>query len=74
MQATSQTEPPTRNYEKELEAQIAITAETKTRHEEVMAQLGKLREQAAKREADLKRLLEESTAKLQAMEKEVVNL
>ena len=74
MQATSQTEPPTRNYEKELEAQIAITAETKTRHEEVMAQLGKLREQAAKRETELKRLLEERTTKLQGTEKEVVDL
>ena len=43
-------------------------------HEEDIAQLGKLREQATKREADLRRLLEERTAKLQAMEKELADL
>ena len=61
MHATIQTEPPTWNYEQELEAQIAITKNTKKRHEEDVAQLDKLREQAAERETDLKRLLEECT-------------
>ena len=42
--------------------------------EEVITQLGKLCEQADEREATLKRLLKECTAKLQAMEKEVTNL
>ena len=74
MQATPQTKPPTRNYEKELKPQIPIIAETKTHHDKVIAQLGKLREQAAKREADLKRLLKERTTKIQAMEKEVADL
>ena len=63
-----------RNYKEELEAQIAITTKTNKRHEEDIAQLGKLREQATKREADLKRLLEERTTKLQALEKEVADL
>ena len=74
MHATTQTEPPTRNYEEEIAAQIAITEKTKKHHEEDMAQLGKLREQVAKREAKLKRLLEERIAKLQATEKEVANI
>ena len=74
MQETTQTEPPTQNYEEEITTQIAITEKTKKRYEEDMVQLGKLREQAAKREAKLKRLLEERTTKLQAMEKEVVDL
>ena len=74
VQATTQTEPPTRNYKEELAAQIAITAKTKKRHEEDIVQLSKLREQAAKRETELKRLLEERTTKLQGTEKEVVDL
>mgnify|MGYP000680426587 FL=1 len=44
VQATTLTKPPTRTYEKELEARIASIAETKTRHKEVIAQLGKLQE------------------------------
>ena len=74
MQETTQTEPPTQNYEEEITTQIAITKKTKQLHEGDMAQLGKLREQAAKRETELKRLLEERTTKLQGTEKEVVDL
>ena len=55
-------EPPTRNYDKEIAAQIAITEETKERHTEAMAELGKLHEQATKREAELKGFLDERTA------------
>ena len=43
VQANTQIEPPMRNYKEELEAQIAITAKTKTCHEEDIAQLAKLR-------------------------------
>ena len=50
---------------------MAIAEKAKERHQEAMAELGKLREQAAKREADLKRLLEERMNKLQTMKKEV---
>ena len=39
-----------------------------------MEALGKLREQAAKREAELQRLLEEHTIKIQATEKKVADL
>ena len=53
---------------------MAIVEKAKERHEEAMTKLGKLREQAAEREADLKRLLDERTNKLQAMEKEVADL
>ena len=74
VQATTQIEPPTQNNEEKLEAQIVITKNTKKRDKEDIAQLGKLREQAAKREADLKRLLKERTTKIQAMEKEVADL
>ena len=74
MQASTQTEPPSRNYKEELKAQVAITEEAKKRRDEAIAQLGELQEQAAKREADLKRLLDERMAKLQAMEKEVADL
>mgnify|MGYP007129906344 CR=1 FL=1 len=52
-----------RIYEQELEAQIAITENTKKRHDEAIAQLGELREQAAEHEADLKRLLNKRMAK-----------
>ena len=51
-----------------------IAEKTKEYHEESLVELGKLQEQAAKREADLKRLLDERMAKLQAMEKEVADL
>ena len=74
MQACNQTEPPTRNYEEELEAQFAITKNTKKCYDEAIAQLDELWEQAAEREADLKRLLDERTTKLQGMEKEVAVL
>ena len=53
---------------------MAIVEKAKERHEEAMTKLGKLREQAAKCEAKLKKLLDERTTKLQAMEKEVVDL
>ena len=53
---------------------MAIVEKAKERHQEAMAELGKLREQAAKRKAELQRLLEERTAKLQAMEKDVSDL
>ena len=58
MQASAQTEPPSCNYEEELKAQVAITKEAIKRHNEAITQLGELREQAAGREADLKRLLD----------------
>ena len=74
MHTSTQTEPPTRNYEEEIAAQMAIVEKAKERHQEAMAELGKLREQAAKRETELKRLLEERTTKLQGTEKEVVDL
>ena len=74
MQATTQTEPPTRNYKEELAAQIAITAKTKKRHEEDIVQLSKLREQATKREDKLQQLLDERTTKIQTTEKEVDDL
>ena len=48
VQATTQIEPPTGNYELQLKAQIAITAQTVKPHEEDIAQLGKLHEQATK--------------------------
>mgnify|MGYP000011052161 FL=1 len=53
---------------------MAIVEKAKERHEEAMTKLGKLREQAAKCEAELQRLLEECTTKIQATEKEVVDL
>ena len=74
MQVATQTEPPLRKYEEELKAQIVITEEATKRHNEAIAQLGELREQATGREGDLKRLLEESTTKLQAKEREVFDL
>ena len=74
MQSTTQTEPPTRNYEEEIVAQIAIAEQTKKHHEEDMAELDKLWENAAKCQAELQRLLDEHTAKLQATEKEVANI
>ena len=67
-------EPPTRNYDKEIAAQIAITEETKERHTEAMAELGKLHEQATKREDKLQQLLDERTTKIQTTEKEVDDL
>ena len=74
MHATTQTEPPTCNYEEEIAAQMAIVEKSKKRHEQAMAELGKLREQATKRKAELQRLLEEHTTKIQATEKEVTDL
>ena len=53
---------------------MAIVEKAKERHQEAMAELGKLREQAAKRKAELQRLLEEHTTKIQATEKEVTDL
>ena len=58
MHVSTQTGPPTRNYEEEIAAQMAIVEKAKERHQEAMAELGKLREQAAKRKAELQRLLE----------------
>ena len=74
VQASAQTEPPSRNYEEDLKAHVAITEEAKKHHNEAITQLSELREQAAEREVDLKQLLDERTTKLQAMEKEVVDL
>ena len=53
---------------------MAIVEKSKKRHEQAMAELGKLREQATKRKAELQRLLEERTTKIQATEKEVADL
>ena len=53
---------------------MAIVEKSKKRHEQAMAELGKLREQATKRKAELQRLLEEHTTKIQATEKEVTDL
>ena len=63
MQAATQREPPSRNYKEERKAQMALTEAATKCHKETIAQL---REQVARREADLKRLLDESSAKLQA--------
>ena len=71
---TTQTEPPTRNYEEEIATQMAIAEKAKVRHKEVMTELNKLQEKAAKREAEIQRLLEERMAKIQATEKEVADL
>ena len=71
MQVATQTCPPSRNYQEELKAQIALVEIAQKRHNEAIAQL---REQAVGREADLKRLLAESSAKLQAKEREVLDL
>ena len=43
---------------------MAIAEKAKERHEEAMTKLGKLREQAAKCEVELQRLLEECTTKI----------
>ena len=74
VQASIQTEPPSRNYDEEFKGQVAITEEAKKHHGEAIAQLDELKEQAAEREADFKRLLNECIAKLQATEKEVANI
>ena len=42
VQETTSTEPPTRNYEEEIAAQIAITEKTKKRHKRDITQLQKL--------------------------------
>ena len=65
MQAATQTETPSRNYEEELKTQISLIEAAQKCHNEAIAQL---REQATGREAYLKRLLDESLAKLKAME------
>ena len=57
-----------------MKAQISITEATTKRRNEGITQLGELREQAVEREANLKRLLNESTTKLQAKEREVFDL
>ena len=64
MPASTQTDPPSRNYEEELKAQVIIIEEAKKRHNEAIAQLDELQEQAVGRKADLKRHLDERTAKL----------
>ena len=69
VQASTQTEPPSCNYGEEIKAQLAITEEAKKCHNETIAQLGDMREQAVGREADLKRLLDKRTTKLQARER-----
>ena len=74
VQASTKTKPPARNYEEELKAQVAITKEAKKCHIEAIAQLGELWEQAARWEADLKHLLDETMTKLQAKEREVLQL
>ena len=51
-----------RNYDEEIAAQAAITERAKERYEEALAELSKLREQATKREAELKGFLDERTA------------
>ena len=61
MHASTQTEPPSRNYEEELEAQVTIIKKAKKRHDEAIAQLSKLREEVIEREADLKKLLDDVT-------------
>ena len=71
MQAATQTEPPSHNYKEEHKAQIALTEAAKKRHNEAIVQL---REQATGWKADLKRLLDESSAKLHAKEREVFDL
>ena len=58
VQASTQTKPPSCNYEEDFKAQVAITEEAKKHHGEAIAQLDKWREQAVGREADLKRLLD----------------
>ena len=42
VQASTQTEPPSRNYKEDLKAQVAITEEAKKRRDEAIAQLGEL--------------------------------
>ena len=74
MQASTQIELPSRNYEEQLKAQVAITEEAQKRDNEAIAQLGELREQATGREDDLKRLLDESMTKLKGREREVLDL
>ena len=74
MQTSTQTDPPSLNDEENIEAQFEITEKAKKRHDEAITQLDKLQEQAPKREAELKKLLDERTAKLQAKEKEVADL
>ena len=71
MQAATQTETPSRNYEEELKTQISLIQAAQKCHNESIAQL---QEQATGREADLKRLLDESSAKLHAKEREVFDL
>ena len=70
-QAATQTGPPLRDYRDELKAQIALAELAEQHHNEA---IGQLREQAAGREANLKRLLAESSAALKAQEREVMNL
>ena len=65
VQAATQIETPSRNYEEELKTQISLIEAAQKCHNEAIAQL---REQATGREAYLKRLLDESLAKLKAME------
>ena len=71
MQAATQTDPPSRNYQDGLKAQIALAELAQQRHKEAT---GQLREQATSREADLKRLLDESSAALKAKEREVLDV
>ena len=62
VQAATQTNPPSHNYQDELAAQIALVELAQQRHNEAIAQL---REQAASQEADLKQLLAERSTTLQ---------
>ena len=71
MQAATQTETPSRNYEEELKTQISLIEAAQKCHNEAIAQL---REQATGREDDLKRLLDESMTKLKGREREVLDL
>ena len=70
-QAATQTGPPLRDYRDELKAQIARAELAEQQHNDAIAQL---QEQAADREAELKRLLAESSVALKAQEREVMNL
>ena len=70
-QAATQTGPPLRDYQEELQAQIALAEMAEQNHNNI---LGQQREQAASREANLKRLLAKRSAALEAREREVMTL
>ena len=71
VQVTTQTYPPSCNYQDELTAQIALAELSQQCHNKAITQQ---REQAARRKADLEGLLAECSAALQAKEREVLDL